>query len=475
MTQSPLTRAFVRWFYVPMSPRWLAALRIVTVLTVFFMIWPPDGRNLLDTARGLEHIPRDMWAPVGFTTPFFRLFGSPTDGMLDGIRWVVTLTGVLVAVGLFTRVVSVLFALSYLLYTGFGMSYGTIYSLGTPLYLLVLFGPFFDWGAAWSLDRLRQGGAEPGPDVRYGFAIRATHALMGMLFFFCAVTKVWNCHWDWFGGGILVRYIMYFNFGPHIDPSYVAWLGQEKLPLLATTVIEHPTVGKLLELQTLLFEGTFFVTFFWRRTIALYVAGGLLFHVCIHLTIPPVLGVTWLPLYVAAIASIKPAPPVPTTLVPLLGHRVLLVVMLGVEAVLCIAGLGNPSARKTAIRRDFWPFLPQVMFAWPLSAEGINRRLFDLVDSEGKILTQVSVPEFVHTRLNGLSFDAPEHDKALGLLASKYVCEQPQERGLRKATAINISNATWKYGDLLDEYRGGKPYTPTKRKPLRSVKLTPCP
>lgn len=475
MTPSPLSRAFVRWFYVPMSPRWLAALRIATVLAVLFMLWPPFGRDLLDTARGLDHVPAEMWAPVGYAMPLFHFFGAPTDAMLDGIRWIVTVTGILVALGLFTRCSSALFALSYLLYASIGASFGNITSLGTPMYLLLLFGPFFDWGAAWSLDQVRRGGAEPGPDVRYGFPIRATHALMGLLFFFCAVTKLWNCQWDWFGGGILSRYIMFFNFGPHLDPSFLGWLGQDTLPLLATTVLEHPAIGKLLELQTLVFEGTFIVTFFWRRTIPLYVAGGLLFHVCIHLTIPPVLGVPWLPLYVAVLASLRPAPAVPTTLVPLRRHILLLVAMLGLETALCLVGLGAPSARKLAIRRDFWPFLPQVMFAWPLPADGINRRLFDLVDAEGKVVSQVSVLELMHTRAGGLSFDSPAHDRVLAGAASTYVCEQPPARGLRAAKAITVSNASWTYGAILDEYRGHKPYAPMRKKLLRTLPLTPCP
>jgi len=461
-----------RWFFVAMSARWLAALRIACALTTLFMLWPPEGSNLLATPRGLDHIPRTLWSPVFLAWPLFHWLGGPTDALLNGLKWAATISGLFVGVGLFTTLASVVCGVTYLVYTGVGVSFGQIYSLGTPLYLTILVGPFIGWGATWSIDQLLRGRPTPEPEVRFGAPLRLIHALVGLLFFFAAITKVVNCGMLWVGGGILGRYIIHFNFLPHLDPSYVFWNGEPRLSWLAENVIKHPTLGKLVELMTLGFEGLFIVSFFWRRSIPFFVLSAIGFHIGIHLAIPPVLGVPWLPTYVACAASYFAV--VPAASKDAQRHTaqaILIALVLGVESAVCVLGMGPQSAFAMTARRALWPFLPQVMFTWKLPADGLMRSQLQLTDAVGEPLQIVSQPMLLGTRVTSVELSSVSRAAELTSLAARYRCEHK----LIDAAAITVTEQYWLFTDLLASYDANAPYMPTRRKLVRTLALPACP
>ena len=464
-----------RWFFVPMSPRWLAVLRIGAVFAMLYMLWPPSGTNLLATPRHLDHIPHSMWAPVSFTSLFFAIVGAPSDAMLDSLRWIATGAGVLVAVGLFTRTATAVCALAYLAYTGMGVSFRVTYSLGTPLYLLFLLGPFLDWGAAFSLDQARSGKPVPSPDVRFGVRLRAVHAMVGLLFFFAAVTKVANCGMQWVAGGILARYTMLFNLMPHIDPNYTLWAGEPRLTKLAEVVIKHPAICKALELNTLLFEGLFFVSFFWRRAIPLFLLGAIGFHISIHLTIPPVLGIPWLPVYIACVASYFASLPAASTDDTAAPRRTVarwtVIAVLVVETGACFLGIGEPAPPKARMRRALWPFLPQVMFSWKPPMEGLVTSTYQLLDDNGQTLATVTQPMLLGSRITSADLSTELNTPALAEAAARYRCEH----GPREATQIAVTEVSWSYPSLIASYDAGTKYVPTSQQVLRTASLRRCP
>ncbi|MEQ1918961.1 MAG: hypothetical protein ABL955_07150, partial [Elusimicrobiota bacterium] len=253
-----MTALLDRWFLTPIHPVRMALCRImVSIVAIDWLIF---GGRLYGVPRDLSRMPSEFIEPLSWSWPLFAVFpAGPPDWLLDGLRYGLFVGFALLLVGLRTRVVTIVVIPCALAYFGVGNSYGAIYSLNIGLYIAMLVGLFSDWGAALSLDARRQGGA-PGPSARFGLSTRLTHAMVGLLFFFAALKKVIAAPM-WVTGGQLWRYLVERNFIDRAgdDPWFRLWL------------IDHPSIVRLLELSTLAFESTFFLSFFIPRLAPLYV------------------------------------------------------------------------------------------------------------------------------------------------------------------------------------------------------------
>lgn len=175
------------WF-APESPRALALCRIITCLALLsFLLSEPAWRptSQLGVLGGL---PRAFWSPV----PALALLhvGAPTHGSVN-IAFGLTLAAALfLALGLFTRVASVVCAAGAFYLLAVRNSWGKIYHDYHVLMVMLLVLAVSDCAAAISLDRLRAGGPAPEPSGNYRWPVKLIQLSYALMFAFAAYNKL---------------------------------------------------------------------------------------------------------------------------------------------------------------------------------------------------------------------------------------------------------------------------------------------
>jgi hypothetical protein len=264
----------------PRSPLDLGALRIVLFSGLTWVavdsraVWwaqkPPVLRHLPPGWRALEGV-------------------LPIDATLAGYaQQLVVIAGGCAALGLLSRVTAPLAALSALYLLGIPSFFGKIQHYDHALMLCCLVVAVSPCGDALSLDRLwqRSGGVPlPGPSAAYTLPVRLCWLLLGTIYLFPGLWKVWENGDLWLTGEKL-RWELLGKWGQqrgHFEPPW--------------RIDQYPLLLQLLGLSTLVFEVGFFPALFWRRTRILAGLSAVAFHVGIR----AFLGIrfyAWVPLIV---------------------------------------------------------------------------------------------------------------------------------------------------------------------------------
>ncbi|HYJ11117.1 MAG TPA: hypothetical protein VEX18_18975, partial [Polyangiaceae bacterium] len=250
-----------RFFLEPTAPTNLAILR--------FVLFGGLARVSVDTSAV-------FWAAVPpelrFMPPGWRwLHGSlPLNEQLaQGAQYVVVLGGLCAASGLLTRVTAPITALVAVYLLGVPSFFGKILHMDHALVLMALVVSASPCGDALSLDRLwlrRRGVPPPGPSTAYTLPIRLSWLLLGTIYLFPGLWKVWNNGDLWLSGERLLwelrdEWGQRSNFNPPMR------------------IDEHPWLLKLLGASTLIFEVGIFFAIFNRYTRIAFAFGAVAFHI----------------------------------------------------------------------------------------------------------------------------------------------------------------------------------------------------
>jgi hypothetical protein len=260
--------------------------RIVACAVALYM--PTYLRLLPSSVKG---VPFELAAPVALVKVFY-LGGPPSDLLVHVLR-IATFVGLgLVLIGFKTRLTSVLTAAALLSYLGICYSYGIIVCLFSPLSVTFLLGAFLPWGDALSVDAWRRKTPAASPEA-HGAYVRLIHALMGLIYLGGALQKIRHTAHGWLGGDELRGALIENSFGRMIDPVSLrldltdVWQRPvdvaSHLPLLPW-LLAHRQACSALGVFTIVFEATFFLSFFWRRLLWPFLAGAFLFHLGIFLS-----------------------------------------------------------------------------------------------------------------------------------------------------------------------------------------------
>lgn len=207
-------------------------------------------------------LPDALRTPPIFTEWYAALPLTP-DVVRAG-QWALVLTAVLAALGCYTRITSTAAAVLALLVIGVPQLYG--WKVDHPHHL-VWFAAILaasPSGDALSIDAWRRGGTPPPPSPAYGVPLRFAWALMGLLYLFPGLAKA----------ALLPQWGSAANLQFHLYEKWAELDGfQPVLP-----VDQWPLVLSLAAAGTILFELSFIVLVWFRRTRWLVLAGGLLFH-----------------------------------------------------------------------------------------------------------------------------------------------------------------------------------------------------
>jgi len=249
----------IRLFFLSPEPAVnLAVFRVVICATVFFSVNFKQLSDLTALSPQLLVAPPGLSWSVPYLVESFPFFNT-------GIR-LLQLTALLGVLGIFAR--PSIAAMSLLAVWIFGLPnfYGKVFH---EHQCLIWFGLILAGSAcadALSLDKLWRKGERKAPHVKYGLPIKASWLVFGMIYFFPGFWKAYYVGLDWiFGDHLLLRMYRQWFF-----------LGDGKYPFFRIDL--HPALFTASAAAVLVFELTFCIFLFGRRTRNIFAAGGFLFH-----------------------------------------------------------------------------------------------------------------------------------------------------------------------------------------------------
>lgn len=205
-------------------------------------------------------------APPG---PLWMLSGFPSPTVLLGLEILRSLTLIMLALGIWTRYVSiaawVMLSLTYGLTFTLGKIDHTILLVIVPLVLA-----FANWGDRYSIDALRRN-HEPSPQSQWPMRLLAL--LIGWAFFAAAMTKLLT---GWLSPSSQAAR-GYFVLG---------YLTEDRTHLLARWVAAHDVAAawEVIDWMTVLFEFSILIALPWWRAFRLTLAAATTFHLGVLLS-----------------------------------------------------------------------------------------------------------------------------------------------------------------------------------------------
>jgi hypothetical protein len=261
----PVAESLRRFFFEPSPPTNLALLRVAVFggLTIV---------SLQTSAVWWASVP----AELRFMPPGWRwLHGVlPISGALvSGAQQVVVIASVCAALGALTRVTAPIAAVLSVYVLGVPSFFGKVLHMDHALVMMALVIAASPCGDALSVDglwRQKRGGAVPGPSTAYTLPIRLSWLLLGSIYLFPGLWKLWNNGDLWLNGQRLYWELM------------DEW-GQRKNFDPPLRIDQQPTLLKLLGASTLIFEIGIFFAIFNRYTRIAAALAAVAFHVGVRL------------------------------------------------------------------------------------------------------------------------------------------------------------------------------------------------
>jgi uncharacterized membrane protein YphA (DoxX/SURF4 family) len=189
------------------------------------------------------------------------------------------LFGILTLIGLFTRISSFFFAVGSLFLISHIWSYGEFHHPPTLYLIFFLSLPFSTAGLRLSVDaclrRLKSkhdlttvGSEERSMTV---WPLKLMTIVMSIVYFNASWNKFTHAGLLWLNGYTLQSYLL--QYGLQFDKPVSIWLGQQHLLCIIFSCF------------TFLFEGLFFTTLFWKKSVPYWLMAGILFHLGLCLLI----------------------------------------------------------------------------------------------------------------------------------------------------------------------------------------------
>ena len=260
-----LARGLNAYLTEPDAPLNLAILRITTFGALLLI---PAGREeFLVHARLPEAI---LFPPSGIGPLLSSLIPDPFTARLILIAWIAATA--MAMLGLLTRPATIASALLTLFVLGIPQLHGKVNHAHHLVWFAILLASA-PCGDVLSLDGwIRRRRTAPRPDPRYGLPLRIAWILLGMVYFFPGVWKLWTGGLDWIFSDHLRNQIW------HQWTTHASWT-----PMLDPT--GHPWLLRLGGLGVVTFELSFVLLMFSRPTRFLALILGLLFHLANLLTL----------------------------------------------------------------------------------------------------------------------------------------------------------------------------------------------
>ena len=263
--RGPLVRRAKAYLTEPDAPLNLAILRITTFGALLLI---PAGREeFLIHASLPEAI---LFPPSGIGPLLTFLIPDPFTARLILGAWITTTA--MAMLGLLTRPATIASTLLTLLVLGIPQLHGKVNHAHHLVWFALLLATS-PCGDVLSIDRwIRRRRPAPRSDLRYGLPLRITWLLLGMVYFFPGVWKLWTGGLDWIfsehlRNQIWHQWTTHANWEPVLDPT------------------GHPWLLRMGGLGVVVFEMSFVLLMFRRSTRIVALVIGLLFHLANLLTL----------------------------------------------------------------------------------------------------------------------------------------------------------------------------------------------
>ncbi|MAC76323.1 MAG: hypothetical protein CMJ22_12225 [Phycisphaerae bacterium] len=261
----PLVRRAKAYLTEPDAPLNLAILRITTFGALLLI---PAGREeFLIHASLPEAI---LFPPSGIGPLLTFLIPDPFTARLILGAWITTTA--MAMLGLLPRPATIASTLLTLLVLGIPQLHGKVNHAHHLVWFALLLATS-PCGDVLSIDRwIRRRRPAPRSDLRYGLPLRITWLLLGMVYFFPGVWKLWTGGLDWIfsehlRNQIWHQWTTHANWEPVLDPT------------------GHPWLLRMGGLGVVVFEMSFVLLMFRRSTRIVALVIGLLFHLANLLTL----------------------------------------------------------------------------------------------------------------------------------------------------------------------------------------------
>lgn len=260
-----LIRGVKAYFTEPDAPLNLAILRITTFGALLLI---PAGREEFLIHAALPETL--LFPPSGIGPLLTSLIPEPFTARLILIVWIAATA--MAMLGLLTRPATIVSSLLTLIVLGIPQLHGKVNHAHHLVWFAILLASA-PCGDVLSLDGwIRRGRTAPRPDPRYGLPLRIAWLLLGMVYLFPGVWKLWTGGLDWIFSDHLRNQIWHqwtthANWTPVLDPT------------------GHPWLLRLGGLGVITFELSFILLMLSRPTRFLALILGLLFHLANLLTL----------------------------------------------------------------------------------------------------------------------------------------------------------------------------------------------
>lgn len=202
------------FLFEPMSPMNLAAFRIAHFSFYFIAILFFQMNVGEKMTMGYAHFPSENRVPIP-GAEWYSLHVPVTPAIVDFLAPIFNVSAILVFLGLFTRVSSLVFLAVSLYLVSVHQMFGKVGNSHHLIWFPAILA-FSDSGRMLSLDALIRRyifkkPADNTPSAKYGFPIKTAILLLGIIYFFPGFWKIWNGGFDWIFR-LNLSYHMYFKW-----------------------------------------------------------------------------------------------------------------------------------------------------------------------------------------------------------------------------------------------------------------------
>jgi hypothetical protein len=263
------------WFPVTTTLS-LSLSRIIAVAAQLLWFFPELDFNLILATKNSEFTdPQPLIRAISAIIP--RSYFATPD-VLSALYWITLVAGVGALIGLLTRASLAVFTFGIWFFVSHQYSYADIHHGEAVFGLFLLALTLAPSGKSLSVDALIARRRSPSLDRSTAefpktdtamWPLKLAQVLLAMTYFSTGATKLIDGGLAWMNGYTLQT--INFSVGIQRGLPVGIWLGQ------------HYTLSLILSVFTILFEVFFFLSLFFPRVAPLFFAGGILFHIGLHL------------------------------------------------------------------------------------------------------------------------------------------------------------------------------------------------
>ncbi len=275
-----MNRIVAHWhkFWFPASSAYnLAVCRIVIIAAQLIFFFPSLGFHIDLVSGGTAFVePQVLIYMLDVLFPADLVFSAQSIAV---IYWITAIAGCTAVIGLATRASALVFALGNWFFVALRYSYAEEHHPEALLCLFLLLLAFAPSGERLSIDALLRHFRANKHDRSSSrnmvshtamWPLLMMQVLLAFAYFSTGIAKLAYGGFEWMNGYTLQRYMLAnaINF----ERSVGIWLAQQY------------ELCYILSVATILFEVFFFICLFFRKTVPIFLIGGVLLHVGIFVT-----------------------------------------------------------------------------------------------------------------------------------------------------------------------------------------------